>query len=865
MAPSGVPTVIEAIKRGLPDVLVKRRLNFITIHYLYICGMIIFWSAIFYAIGGVPYVDALFFSSGGSTQSGLNTIDVAKLRTAQQALLYFLAMTCNPIVIHSSVVFVRLYWFEKRFKDVVREARQLRRTRSKSRQRSRSFLREDTEAGRAGVSVRGRAIQLLQNTGHRSEGQDFQQAATDTRDEEKQIESSDTSQDQHSEISERPVKRGSTSMDDVRLPQQMNAEQHIRFLENQRNPQDSTTLRIPSPREFDRGGRVQSIDERSEELGRQMTRTYGDESSAPVANGPKVAQHITFNEPDVPAIQRAAGRVATFPRVDTGRASTLDPGNYYDDPMVRGRSHTRRNSGVGFLRTNTARTLDAAPYLSWQPTVARNSFFVNLTEEQREELGGIEYRSLKTLALVLLGYFFFFHLLALVSFTPWIYTTHYGSRVTAIGQGRAWWGIFTAQSLFNDLGYTLTPDSMGQFETSSFVMLFGAFLIIIGNTGFPCMLRFVIWVFSKCVPVGSGLWEELQFLLDHPRRCFTLLFPRAATWWLFAILVILNGVDVLLFIILDLNDETVTQLHPWTRVTVGLFQASSTRTAGFSAVNLADLHPGVQVSYMIMMYISVFPIAISMRRTNVYEEKSLGIYASPGEEESDDAEPSYVGAHLRRQLGFDLWYVVLGLFIIAIVEGGRIGNNSEYAFTLWAILFEIISAYGTVGLSLGYPGSNASFSAQFKVLSKLVIIAMQIRGRHRGLPYELDRAVLLPSEGLHRKEAREGDKILQRRRSSLSRYDSKPAAMQRTATGGLAATSSHDVAVDGVGERGAEDHIGPRQRPLTNQSSATSIESEGERPRRFRLHSGLGNGMFGADGDEQVIEEEAENMDQKSK
>ena len=48
--------------------------------------------------------------------------------------------------------------------------------------------------------------------------------------------------------------------------------------------------------------------------------------------------------------------------------------------------------------------------------------------------------------------------------------------------------------------------------------------------------------------------------------------------------------------------------------------------------NLQLLHPAVLVSYMIMMYISIFPVAISIRRTNVYEEKSLGIYAADREE-----------------------------------------------------------------------------------------------------------------------------------------------------------------------------------------------------------------------------------------
>lgn len=169
-----------------------------------------------------------------------------------------------------------------------------------------------------------------------------------------------------------------------------------------------------------------------------------------------------------------------------------------------------------------------------------------------------------------------------------------------------------------------------------------------------------------------------------------------------------------------------------------------------------------------MMYISVFPIAISVRRTNVYEEKSLGIYGSPSDENEDEKEPSYVGAHLRRQLSFDLWYIFMGLFIIAIAEGSHLQNTNEYAFTTFSCLFEIVSAYGTVGLSLGYPNTNASFSAQFSVVSKLVIIAMQIRGRHRGLPYELDRAILLPSESLHRKEDEDAAKRSQRRNSNLS-------------------------------------------------------------------------------------------------
>jgi hypothetical protein len=201
-----------------------------------------------------------------------------------------------------------------------------------------------------------------------------------------------------------------------------------------------------------------------------------------------------------------------------------------------------------------------------------------------------------------------------------------------------------------------------------------------------------------------------------------------------------------------------------------------------------------------MMYISVFPIAISMRRTNVYEEKSLGIYAPEDEDDPGASkQPSYVGAHLRKQLGFDLWYLFLGLFVIAIVEGGRLQNTNEYSFTLFSVLFEIVSAYGTVGMSLGYPGINASFSAEFKPLSKLVVVAMQIRGRHRGLPYDLDRAILLPSESLQRKEDEESE------RRQLRRRNSSVSAMSTNVSRYSGITSGRDES-EGAMQAWARDH-----------------------------------------------------------
>jgi potassium uptake Trk family protein len=468
------------------------------------------------------------------------------------------------------------------------------------------------------------------------------------------------------------------------------------------------------------------------------------------------------------------------------------------------------------------------PYLSWTPTIGRNSNFVDLTEEQREELGGIEYRALKMLALILTVYFVGFHLLGMACLTPWIrYTPTYKAVIDKVGVNAYWWGIFTPASMFNDLGFTLTPDSMISFQFAVLPLVLGTFLIIIGNTGFPCMLRFVIWLCSICMPKGSAKWEELKFLLDHPRRCFTLLFPSKANWWLFWVLIGLNGIDLIFFIILDLNDPTVISLPPGFRFLDGLFQAAATRTAGFAVVNIADLHPAIQVSYLIMMYISIFPIAMSMRQTNVYEEKSLGVWA---DKDSEDEQSSYLSHHLRRQLSFDLWFVFLGFFLIAIVEGARLENTNEYAFSLFSVLFEIVSAYGTVGLSLGFPGVNASFSGQFKTISKLIIIAMQIRGRHRGLPYALDRAILLPSESLHQKENEDATRRARRSSNALDvgmLGNGDSTTLQRSGTG-LSRRSSMS---GDAGRLSAAERFQPKQlrRILSSAFSAGPSVRHGEK------------------------------------
>ena len=692
---------------------------------------------------------------------------MAPLTARAQIILYLLAMIANPITIHTFVVFVRLYWFEKRFQHVVKQSMELRKSRTKSQMR----VPQEKDPSDLERGVAGRNIVVLRDSGkpmgpgmgslvnEKNKMTDAAEVGGSSSSSSAQKGASNSSA--QSQVGPLPTidaptfHRNITFADEVTspettsqpVPDQLSPDRHIAFLENQRNPKDTGTLRIPGPRESDLGQNPETVNEDEAD---------GDDN---------IGRSTTLDDSDRSGPLRVPAQL--FNKLTNRRAGTMHSQVSGTDDARSGRSRLATILSSG---RSTSREPEPIPYLSWQPTIGRNSAFIDLTEEQREELGGVEYRSLKTLAVVLVAYFVLFHLLGVIVFLPWIIRTDpWGSLVDSESISRVWWGIFTPATLFNDLGFTLTPDSMISFQSAVMPLLLGSYLIIIGNTGFPCMLRFVIWALSKITESETPFHEELRFLLDHPRRCFTLLFPSQATWILFGILVALNGIDLIFFIILDLNDPYVTSIPGGLRFLNGLFQAASTRTAGTAVVNLSLLHPAIQVSYLIMMYISVFPIAISVRRTNVYEEKSLGIYGRPEDDEEDGKEPSYIGAHLRKQLQFDLWFIFLGLFIIAIAEGGRIQAEDSEAFSLFPCLFEIVSAYGTVGLSLGYTDINASFSAEFSVISKLVITAMMLRGRHRGLPYQLDRAILLPNEGKQRREDEDAARrVLVRRNSSIS-------------------------------------------------------------------------------------------------
>lgn len=890
--------------------------SFKAAHYVYVILWTIIGSIFIYPVKNMKYIDALFFGAGASTQSGLNTVDVNEIDLWQQMVLYIIATLTTPIFIHGSLLFVRLWSFERYF-DGIKESSKLnhkmRRTATLARARTNETLfntRANTdynlhigEGGGEGAGAGpgdgpGPDIPMVLLPGERHPGDrnpkvesvdpmDLSPSSSSPKtgtsldpevnhisepsDEEprspegepqgeeprRHIQFGTLNTPQRNPVSSpsspRPGEELGIRFGALPMPQRRNHEidpsemyRSIELLQNNKNnnEDDDDVLIIKPPNEienddetnpiFTRKGNRQfehtklgkklksrvrkrlkkmrtmsmnSIEDENESIDsddEDGTRSFritgkirenattdedgdedgdgdddgddeddedGDDSDYDLSGSEKHVRQVTSNLA-LPSSDQTGGKKFTK------RANTFDASAAADNTTKTKKPSLRRRLSNSVSRaastdeeaslfttgtrsmsrnlSNQLTRLRTANYLSWEPTIGRNSNFVHLTDEQKEELGGVEYRAIKLLIKIVWLYYLGLHLVSIFVHLGWILNQpSYRENLRGYGLAPVWWAFFTAQTSFNDLGYTLTPNSMIDFNNSVYVMLWGTFFIVAGNTGFPVFLRFIIWVLYKFAKPMSLFEESLGFLLDHPRRCFTLLFPSGATWLLFAILIVLNVIDWILFIILDLNNEYLELIPTGYRVVCGFYNAITTRTAGLTTIDLSQLHTAVQVSYMIMMYISVMPIAISIRRTNVYEEQSLGIYIKDDKlnmSEDDEKSPTnFIGNHLRNQLSFDLWFVFLGLFIICICENSKL-EDEDVRFTAFTILFECVSAYGTVGLSLGYPDFNASLCKRFTVISKLVIIAMMIRGRHRGLPYSLDRAIMLPDDNMMKRD-----------------------------------------------------------------------------------------------------------------
>ncbi|KAF9446528.1 TrkH-domain-containing protein [Macrolepiota fuliginosa MF-IS2] len=775
---------------------VKNELNFYRIHLIYFTVTPLFFSGIFYASNGryhVEYIDALFNCFSSMCVCGLTTVNLSELTPWQQGILFIQMQLGNPVFVSWFMVLVRRHYFAREFEHMLVSeiAKKALDTTLKGEEpkpeehrpwphRMAALLRpgkglsvvaeEDSSEGsktdrrdKHGIIRKLRpdmirrmddAPKLVNPSGWVTEGKapSLRQAPT-LRSRHSRAEE-DTSGNPLGSPSMRPQERSpemSRSGSGGGFPRQ----QTIEFAPTLQRPRgrpeqprisesdsDSTSTDLPNQPTSD----LRSV--RRPSLGPHYTvNTMHTTHSEATHRSRRSAKNRGYGGFPMPLDLIGWAINKFFPRFKRRLSRTVTI------PVTTSLVSTR----VGQRAPAHGKPV---PYISFDAIVGRNSAFHLLTNEQLEEIGGVEYRALNVLLWAVAGYLLGIQLITYTIIGPYMAMGRWKSALEPPNEVRpvanGWFSLFQVTSSFTNTGSSLVDQSMIPFQTAYVLIVFQVLLILGGNCAYvtcDSYCAYILWIITKMIPRDSRLNETLHFLLDHPRRCYTYLFPSHQTWFLLTVVLLLTFVDWSFFLLLDIGNSVIAAIPLHTRFAVGLFQAVAVRAAGFAIVPMNSIAPAVKVLYMVMMYISI----CAVRSTNVYEEQSLGIFKDNPEPEEEEFQPSgssrmhiwsrYLAMHARRQLAFDMWWLFIAVFLICIIERHKLNNPDNYVwFNIFNIMFEVVSAYGTVGLSLGIPDQNYSLSGAFGPLSKLVICIVILRGRHRGLPVAIDRAILLPSE-----------------------------------------------------------------------------------------------------------------------
>ncbi|KAI9279003.1 cation transport protein-domain-containing protein [Phascolomyces articulosus] len=767
-----LPNFLINIKYSCIDIW-HQKINFLVLHYVYI-GMVCFIiSGLFYIEPGTRwnFVDGLFMSATAITNTGTNTIDMSDLSVYQLLLQFFGSILGSRVLISLVIVLVRKHYFSKRFQDVLlfNRAQRLRERRNK-RQFNKNLADVRTIIQQRLSSVHNNNIgrsNTMPAAYHQSQSSRIQHLPSSTT-------------LKQSFPFHHLLKRGRRSSEDEDEADKKELQaihDELRILDEEKDPEISI------------GGLYQQTTKtRPILLTHQSYSVPRVTDNTLTANNPQQQQPTTNVEPPQPNIAFA---VNINNQRQEARQEFLEGDRSQKDLPIK-TAENRQDPSWQQDDLSQVNELDqSSTFQENNPT-----YTSELTRQQRYSIGGAEYRALSFLSILIPIVYFSTAILSSIAMRIYIAVDDFAQEALRTtnpsGPIDPWlFSFFTCFSAYNNFGLAPTNTSLSAFVNAPFPLILVSILITIGNTGYPALLRFYIWCLYKLLPQSRAMDREtLRYLLDHPRRCYTLLFSASQTWWLVCVVVGLCVIEWVVFLATNFWLPVLDGISWPSRVMLGFFQGISTRNAGFTAVNILILNPGTQIVYIIAMYIAAYPVGITIRNSNVYQERELGIYSDGRQQEESTPEvtklsrfptissvmttskklipkrPSfYVMTQVQRMLTREIMWVIAGIFCICVIEAEAIMGPSP--ITVLTVIYETVSAFGTAGSSTGYPGVTTAQAGSYHLLSKLILILLMYRGCHRGLPSTIDHAVQLPSEQLDKREEQE-QKLRQRHAELMS-------------------------------------------------------------------------------------------------
>lgn len=235
-----------------------------------------------------------------------------------------------------------------------------------------------------------------------------------------------------------------------------------------------------------------------------------------------------------------------------------------------------------------------------------------------------------------------------------------------------WYGVFHSVSAFNNAGFALHADGLMRYATDAWILLPIALAIVLGGIGFP-------------------VFHDIRSRMNDPRH-----WSLHTKLTLTGTAALLLGGTVVLLIFEWSNPGTLGPMDLGDKLLSATFASVSARTAGFNSLDIAAMtHESWALHYFLMFVGGGSAGTAGGVKVGTFLILVLLVYAEIRGRSDCEAFGRRIANSAQRQaitvlvLGSSM--VVLGTLVI--LRGTDLPTDQ--------VIFEVISAFGTVGLSTG--------------------------------------------------------------------------------------------------------------------------------------------------------------------
>jgi trk system potassium uptake protein len=256
-----------------------------------------------------------------------------------------------------------------------------------------------------------------------------------------------------------------------------------------------------------------------------------------------------------------------------------------------------------------------------------------------------------------------------------------------------YYSLFHSISAFNNAGFSIWPDSLMKYVGSPIVNFVITGLFIMGGIGFTVLTD--LW-YSKAIRKFS-LHTKLMLIGT----------------------LIINLVAMLAVFILEYsNPKTIGDMALKDKLLGSYFQAVTPRTAGFNTLDIGSMEPSTILLIILLMFIGAGSASTG---GGIKLTTFIVILLSVISFLNDRSEIRVFRRTIDRAFIFKALAISM-ISILLVFAGIFVLTISEHGSPFIQIIFEVVSAFGTVGLSMGLTGS-------LSWIGKIVIIFIMFTGK----------------------------------------------------------------------------------------------------------------------------------------